>query len=421
MAPDKGKPRRADDDMLDWFTITYRSIYIAVGVLVALAAGGFYIYHVMNAPVPPPQVEAPTPTVTTARFTSIEGSVKVKTVGTFEWVTADRNMVLRKSDLVRTGPGAAAEITFFDGTVVHVRPDSLITIEETSEDPSTKARKVAWHISSGEVNFQTLLKNVPGSATEVSTPTVKGTVDEMSAGAIGVAETGDSAIRLFQGSGRLETKGGQTIELGASEALKVDAAGKAGPKVLLPGIPTLLAPPHQAEVSYIDPSRATTLLAWKPVQTASSYHVMLDYSAYFNRPLVDRKGIKDAQVELRGLDVGKYYWRVAAVDRDGQEGAFSDFARFTVARPSGSAGGDGPPPPLSIEVLETRGNILQVKGKTEPGATVTVNGQRVDLDSDGSFNDFITLEKAGRQEVVLRATGLNGGVNEQRRPVVVGY
>ena len=64
-------------------------------------------------------------------------------------------MVLRKSDLVRTGPGAAAEITFFDGTVVHVRPDSLITIEETSEDPNTKRRRVAWHISSGEVNFQT--------------------------------------------------------------------------------------------------------------------------------------------------------------------------------------------------------------------------------------------------------------------------
>src|SRR5262245_2166280 len=169
MPPNKQKPRRADDDILDWFTITYRSIYIAVGALLALAAGGFYVYHVMTAPVPPPQVEAPTPAVTTARFTSIEGSVKVKTVGTFEWVTADRSMVLRKSDLVRTGPGAAAEITFFDGTVVHVRPDSLITIEETSEDPSTKARKVAWHISSGEVNFQTLRKNVPGSATEVST------------------------------------------------------------------------------------------------------------------------------------------------------------------------------------------------------------------------------------------------------------
>ena len=37
-----------------------------------------------------------------------------------------------------------AEITFFDGTVVHVRPDSLITIEDTSEDFATKRRRVAW-------------------------------------------------------------------------------------------------------------------------------------------------------------------------------------------------------------------------------------------------------------------------------------
>ena len=69
-----------------------------------------------------------------------------------------------------------------------------------------------------------------------------------------------------------------------------------------------------------------------------------------------------------------------------------------------------------------RTNILQVKGRTEPGATVTVNGQRVDVQAaTARFNDFITLEKAGRQVVVIRATGLNGGVNEQKRPVVVGY
>ena len=420
MAPEKGRRPQAEDDLLDWFTITYRSIYVAVGVLVLLAAGGLYWYFRSNAtvtatPEPPPS------TATTAHFTSIEGGVKVKTVGTFEWVSADKNMVLRKSDLVRTSSGAAAEITFFDGTVVHVRPDSLITIEETSEDPSTKARKVGWHISSGEVNFQTVRKNVPESATEVSTPTVKGTVGEMSAGAFKVAESGDSEIRLFQGSGRMQTKGGQTVELAASEAFKVDAGGKAGAKVALPPVPALMAPPHQAEITYPDPARATTLLAWKPVLGAVSYHLMLDYSAYFNRPLVDRKGIRDSQQELRGLEPGKYYWRVAAADKEGEEGNFSDFARFTVSRPSAGSGGDGPPPPLAIESVDVRTNILQVKGKTEPGATITVNGQRVDVDGSGSFNDFITLEKAGKQVVVIRATGLNGGVNEQRRPVVVGY
>jgi hypothetical protein len=62
-----------------------------------------------------------------------------------------------------------------------------------------------------------------------------------------------------------------------------------------------------------------------------------------------------------------------------------------------------------------------VKGKTEPGATVTVNGQRVEVEGDGGFNDFITLEKPGRQIVVIRATGLNGGIRELTRPVVVSY
>jgi hypothetical protein len=200
----------------------------------------------------------------------------------------------------------------------------------------------------------------------------------------------------------------------------VDAAGKAAPKQVLPAVPTLLAPQHQTEITYPDPTRATTLLIWKAVPAAASYHVMLDYSAYFNRPIVDRGGISDSSVQLRGLDTGKYYWRVAAVDKSGVEGAFSEFARFTVVRRGGPGASGGPPPPLVIQELELRTNILQVKGRTEPGATVTVNGQRVDVQGDGSFNEFITLDKPGRQFVVVRAIGLAGGVNEQRRPVVVG-
>jgi hypothetical protein len=420
MASGKGRQRQAEDDLFDWFTITYRSIWIAVGILVALAGVGFYVLYLRNNPGTAPPAE-PVAAPTTAQFTSIEGSVKVKAVGTIEWVNADRNTVLRKSDLVRTGPGAAAEITFFDGTVVQVRPDSLITIEETSEDPSTKARRVAWHVSSGDVYFQTTRKNVPESETTVTTPTIKGQIDEMSHAAIRVGDNGDSDVRLFQGSGRMQTKAGQTVELGASEAIKVDAGGRAGTKVNLPGIPTLLAPPHQAEITYRDPSRETTLLVWKPVLGAVSYHLMLDYSAYFNRPLLDRSGITGNQQQLIGLDVGKYYWRVAAVNKDGEQGNFSDYAGFTVSRPSSRPGGDGPPPPLVIDAMDVRTNILQIKGRTEPGATITVNGQRVDVDPEGGFNDFITLEKAGRQLVVIRATGLNGGVSEQRRPVVVSY
>jgi hypothetical protein len=415
------KPPAPKDDLIDWFTVSYRSIYMTVALVLAVAGFAYYYYY--WAPTRPDATDAPPASAprATARFTTIEGSVKVKAVGTFEWVNADSNTVLKKSDLVRTAAGSAAEITFFDGTVVHVRPDSLITIEETSEDPGTKRRRVAWHISSGEVNFQTVRKNVPESATEISTPTVRASAGELTAGGVRVDQAGDSDVRVYRGTSEVQTKTGDHVTLAGSEGLRVDASGKPAAKVSLPGVPTLLAPPHQTEISYADPARATTMLIWRPVPGAHAYHVMLDYSAYFNRPLVDRGGIKDSSVELRGLDTGKYYWKVAAVGKDGAEGAYSEFARFAVARPQGASVKGGPPPALRIEALDLRTNILQVKGRTEPGATVTVNGQRVEVAGDGAFNEFITLEKPGRQTVVIRATSINGGVREERPTVVVAY
>jgi len=259
---------------------------------------------------------------------------------------------------------------------------------------------------------------VAGSATEVSTPTVKSTVGELAAANIKVAEAGDSDIRMFRGSGRVETKTGVKIELGSSEAVRVDSTGKAGPKVTLPETPVLLAPPYDAEISYPVPSQATTLLAWKDVAAAAGYHFQIDYSLHFNRPIVDRRGWKATSIELRGLDPGKYYWRVAAIDKDGSSGDFAAFARFAVT--TSGRGSAGAPPPLTLQSLKLRTTILQIKGRTEPGATLAVNGQRVDVQGDGSFNEFITLDKPGKQEVVIRATGINGGVREIRRPVEVG-
>src|SRR5688572_24211468 len=128
------KPRRPEDDF-DWFTITYKTIYIAVAVVVGLASAAYWFLIRNPGPPAPPVTAAPVATITTARFTTIEGSVKVKTVGTVEWLSANTSQTLKRGDLVRTYPSSAAEITFFYGTVVHVRPDSLITIEETSEDP----------------------------------------------------------------------------------------------------------------------------------------------------------------------------------------------------------------------------------------------------------------------------------------------
>lgn len=412
MRSEEKSPPTVRDDRIEWFTVRYRSALIAGAVLVVLAAvAGWVLFGggEPEAPALPRSVE------TGARFTAIEGSVQVKHAGTLEWVGATTAVVLRRNDLVRTGAGATAEILFIGGDQISLRPDSLTTIEESSQNPVSRQYRVALSIQSGEANFRTAARTMPGETT-ILTPTVRTTADRNTVGNIQVAESGDTGIRIFQGGGRAETTTGQQIRLASNEGLQVGADGKAGPKTTLPGVPALVAPAEGSVLSYPDPTRASTLLQWNAVAGASTYRVMVDYGSTFARPLEDRQAFEGTQLELRGLDTATYHWRVAAVDPDGTEGRFMATSSFVVKKAPPVA---TKPPPLSVETLELRGNILHVRGQTAPGATLTLNGLRIDVQSDGSFNEFVMFEAGAAATVSVRSTAVSGGVTEQQRPVVV--
>jgi hypothetical protein len=419
MAPDRKKPRDKDP-LIDWFTVSYRTLYLIGGAVVLLVGGGGYYYVSRITPVTQPPSTAP-PSTFGARFVTYEGKVEVRQGGTLEWKNADRGVLLTKADMVRTGSGGSAEIRLADGTLFHLRAESLMTIDESSENPASRVRQGGVTIQSGEANFTTPPRGVTGGATTISTPTVTATAGNDASGKFMVSDSGNTGIDVYKGVVGGQTKNGQKIELASNEGLRIDATGTAGPKIVLPGIPILQAPPHQAEIAYVDPARSTTLLAWKPVQGATAYHILLDFNVSFMRPVYDRKDWRlGSTMELRGLEVGTYYWKVAAIDKEGVEGSFSDFSRFVVTKPQANTS-QTPLPLLVIETVEARGNILQVKGRTEPGASLTVNGQRIDVAGNGAFNEYITLEPGAKPLVVIRATGINGGVSEKTRPVVFSY
>jgi hypothetical protein len=297
-----------------------------------------------------------------------------------------------------------------------MRPDSLITIEAAEDDPTSKKKLVTANLQSGVVNFQT----AGGASTTIQTPVSRTTAGQNAEGNVAVGQDGDAVTKIFKGTeATVETAGGQTFRLAPNESVTVDQGGKSAGKVALPEAPTLLAPPHQAEISYPNPASSITLLAWKAVPSAASYRIMVDYTTSFTRPLVDQKGWKQSSLELRALEVGKFYWKVAAVDAKGLEGGFSDLSLFSVAKPAPGQAHDTTPPGLTLEGITPSGNVIHVKGRTQPGASLTVNGQRLDVQTDGSFNEFVTLERSGRQEVVVRATSMGGVVSEQKHPVVV--
>jgi len=241
MAPDE-KPPRSSGDRIEWFTVSYRTLALAGGALALLAALAFYRFG-NRTPPPPPM---PASIEMGARFERIDGSVQVKRAGTLEWITATRAVVLRQNDLVQTRSGASAEIHFADGMVFNVRPDSLITIEESSQNPLSRQQRTALSIQSGEANFQTAARTIPGSTT-ISTPTVRTTADRETAGSIQVADSGATGLRIFSGKGEAQTKGGQRIALASNQGVNVDAGGAAGATLNLPSVPALTAPPNQTE------------------------------------------------------------------------------------------------------------------------------------------------------------------------------
>ena len=410
MTSDEKQPPRASGDRIEWFTVSYRTLALAGGAIL-LAVIGWFLLGRRTPPPPPPA----TAVATGARFESIEGSVQVKRSGTLEWVPATRAVVLRQNDLVRTGSGATAEIHLADGGVINVRPDSLMTILESSQNPISRLQRVALSIQSGEANFQTAGRNVPGSTT-ISTPTLRATAERDTSGSIQVAEGGATGLRIFRGQGAAETRAGQRIALASNEGVNVDATGAAGPKLALPTVPQLTAPSNGTDIAYPDLTQGITLLLWSTVPQASAYRVMVDFSPSFARPLFDRQTARSTQMELRALEAGSYYWKVAAIGTDGTEGSFSDLWRFTLARSPQSLAS---PPPLVFEAAELKGNVLHVRGRTEPGATLSMSGVRLEVQADGSFNEFVTFDGGAGTTVRLTATGTRGGTVEQRRRVTV--
>jgi hypothetical protein len=259
-----------------------------------------------------------------ARFTMLDGTVNVRTGQSGSWVQANRSFPIPPGAQVQTGAHSFADIERVDGTVSHIAPESLVEIVSTEESTSPAGAGGSYRVVSGAIDLRTK------KGTEVWTGSTKTRIPSDGAGAIRVAASGSSEIRVYKGKGEVVTKAGNIVLLNQGEALQVDAAGAPGPKITLPGVPTIIAPPDQSEISFPDTTHATLQLVWKEVPAAVAYHFMLDVAPTFNRPVADRVTKKERSIELRGLEAGAYYWRVAAIDSQGIEGSFSEFSRFTV-------------------------------------------------------------------------------------------
>src|SRR6202045_3576954 len=350
-----------------------------------------------------------------AKFVNLDGRVQVKKVNSVQWVTADYRMALDKGDLIQTSGDAAARVTFADGTTYTVQADTLVTVEENSVGRDS-ATRVAMHITSGAVDLATGTWDSPKSKAEVSFSNAVASVKQNSRAAVrSDPQTNESNITVSAGTAELATTDGrQHVEIGKWERVTVPPAGGTVTKTNVLALPDLAEPLNLQPLIVPDPKHAPVHFEWKPVPEAISYEIRVSTTSMFSRIVEDRK-LAGTSVDISGLDPGDYFWDVMATDAQKHVSAASDTFKFTLATQ-----GKGQEMVLEIGDTELHGNVVEISGRTEPGAALIINGESVaDIHPDGTFKYF--TQSLGRGSHTIAVTGQNrrGGTVIKQLEIVV--
>lgn len=418
--PQKPKIRPVE---IYWTTVTYKTVLLLILAVLAIVLAVLYIAvpDRMNTWVQK-ATQAMTggsggttaPVMTQARFVNLDGKVQVKKVNTTQWATADYRMSLDKGDLIQTGSDGVARLTFADGTTYTVKNDTLILVEENTVGPDRPTR-VGVAITSGALDLSTAGWEQSGSHAEVRFPADQSVASIQQNSRASVRSDPDSKqneITVSTGAAELQ-RGQEKVELGHYERATFTPGGPVTKsQVLSP--PDLVAPGNFQPIIVADPAHASVKFEWKPVGGAIHYTLRVSNTSMFSR-IVAQKSVNAPTAEVSGMDPADYFWEVVATDAQNRTSEPSEVFKFTLA-----AEGKTQEMLLEVEGTQLHGAVVEIRGQTEPGATLLVNGQPVaQIDKDGKFLYFTPPMPRGSQTLVIVGQNRRGGTASKKISIVV--
>jgi hypothetical protein len=416
---DKSKNPRVE---VYWHTVKYRTVVLYTVVLATIALTSVYlvfpdtsrsVIQRISELIGRHGAEVAAISARQARFVNLDGKVQIKKANSVQWINADYSMTLDKGDLIQTGSEGVARIAFADGTTYTVKGDTLVTVEENLV-AHDRASEVGVHISSGQVDLATGNWEIPGSSAQVSFENAVASLRQNSHAAVrSDPETKQQQITVTTGSAEL-TRGNEHVDIGQHERVSFVGAAGAITKTDVLAPPQLDQPLNLAPLIVSDPKHDRIHFSWKPVPTARLYEIQASTSATFNHLVIDTK-VDSPSADLSGFDSGEYFWRVRAIDEKNNVSEPSDPFQFTLA-----AQGKEQQMYLVVDDTELEGNVVEVIGRTEPGATLIINGEQVaDIQPDGSFRYFTQPMQKGSHTLAITGQNRRGGTATKRVEVVI--
>lgn len=393
-----------------WTTVTYKTVALYISLAFAIILLALYLISPerflnvvarIGESVAGNKGPVEGPAATQARFVQLEHPVQIKKVNSVQWVKADFPMTLEKGDLIQTGSGGNARLTFPDGTTYTVKEDTLITVEENSMT-QTRQTNVAVHVQSGAVDLSTGTFE-PGSRSEVSFENARAQLQQNTRAAVRSDPEGKQhEITVTQGQAELN-RGGQQISIAPFERISFPTGGQPQrSQVMAP--PEPVKPVNLSPITEPNPKRAAINFQWKPVSGAVSYTLRVSRTTMFTQIVAEKKTSTNS-TDVSGLDAGDYFWHVIATDTQRRISEPSETFKFSLITQ-----GKAEQMLLEVESTQLYGNQVEIVGRTEPGATIIINGQQVtNIQPDGRFRYFTPPLPRGSTKITIVGSNRRGG------------
>lgn len=415
----KGEPTADTGAVIRWRTVRYRSLLLLSGGVLAVAVTILLVLFPewregllswISGGTDAAAVDAAA--TRQARFTNLDGTVRVRKANEVEWVAASFSMSLDKGDVVQTARDGVARIAFAEGTLYVVKPDTLIVIEENAIPDNRANSRVAVQVTSGIVDLSTpsatgvsrvLLADAQASIRNQSRAVVTNNPD-----------TNTHQILVSKGGAEVR-RGSERVELGEYEQVSFGGPGSSLEKRKVVAPPILLTPSNMAPIVIRESQTAEVGFTWSAVPTADAYRLRVSSSPIFSTLAYDRR-VQTTSVRLPSLREGDYYWTVTSIDSSRRESQESEPNQFSVIRQDN----DGEIL-LEVDRFVQHGKVIEIIGRTEPGATVLVNNEPVfNVAPNGSFKHFTQpLPGTGPNRITITAQNSAGKIATLRQTITI--
>jgi hypothetical protein len=402
---------------VQWHAVTYKTVMVYALLALAIVLAGLYIispnsysaiFNKISNSVSSAEPDAVSISQTKAKFVNLDGRVQVKKVDSVRWVEADYRTTLDKGDLVQTGGDGMARISFADGTFYTVKQDTLITVEENSM-ANDRPKTTAITINTGQVDLGTS----PESKAVVHVEDAVAQVRPNTRAAVkSNPNAKESEFLVSNGSMQIQ-RGTDSVEVKQNEKVNIPTGGPITKTDVLAS-PDLIQPLNLAPIIVPNPKVASIHFEWKAVPEAVYYTVRVSATSMFTSTIKEQRTL-GTSIDISGFDAGDYWWTVVATNSKKLTSEISQPFKFTLV-----AQGQAQEMFLEIDATPLHGRVVEIIGRTEPGAALIINAQHVpNIAADGTFRHFTEPLQPGEHTIVVIGQNRRGGTNSKRISIVV--